>query len=56
LFATSTKPPPPVVKSGLPEKFDPRKSKYSGLVEAKNLQIKVERKDAPVYLQDEQNF
>ena len=51
LFTTSTKIPP--VKSALPEKFDPRKSKYSGLVETKNLQTKVERKDAPAYLQDE---
>ena len=51
LFTTSTK--TPVGKSGLPEKFDPRKSKYSGLSETENLLTKVERKDAPVYLQDE---
>lgn len=37
-------------------RFDPRKSKYSGLVEGKNIKTKLERKDAPVYLQDEQTF
>jgi len=38
--------------SKLPQKFDPKLSKYSGQRMRENVLVKVERKDAPEYLQD----
>ena len=52
-FFVTTTTKNPSIKNSLPEKFDPRKSKYSGLIETKNIKTKLERKDAPSYLQDE---
>ena len=41
---------------GLPPKFDPKLSKYSGQRMRENVIVKVERKDAPEYLQDQEKF
>lgn len=55
-FSTTSAKTPSALKPGLPIKFDPRKSKYSGSNETNNLKTKIERKDAPAYLKNEQTF
>ena len=64
VFSTAPKPPfdpknrgpkPPIdpKMDNLPAPFDPKKSKYSVVRETANALTKIERKDAPAYLQDE---